>query len=256
MKVERILLTIVMMCMITLVGPMSVQASSNDFAVQVVSDRIDVSVGFLGSSIELYGSRRNKDADVVIVVEGPRKDITIWQKKRVMGAWINRHYMTFEDMPVYYNYASTLDYDENGELDMIMRYNDIGHKALFTSLEVEKSEAIDDTSIFKEALLERKRKQKSYFEKPEKIEFINDYMFHAKFEVPPSAQTGKYVIHSLLIEDGKVSHQKRDILVVGQVGINAFIYGMANENGFLYAVITIILALFCGWFVSVVKVRP
>ena len=61
----------------------SLAHADKDFAIEVVDNTIEVSVGFNGSTIKIFGDRQNLNAEVVIVVEGPRKDITIWKKERV-----------------------------------------------------------------------------------------------------------------------------------------------------------------------------
>jgi len=232
------------------------KANANNFDVEVANENIGVTVGFTGSSVELFGDKRNKDADMAIIVEGPRKDITIWKKARVMGTWVNRYYMTFTDMPVYYQYATTITGELDDNLDLIMRHNGIGHEALFASMDIKKSKSIDDTAPFKKTLLEKKSERGIYFKDPAEIKFINDYFFRVRFDIPASAQTGEYKIRSYLIEDGKVTEQRVETLLVKQVGMNAFIYQMAKQHSLVYAIICILLALFCGWFASVVRVRP
>ena len=245
--------TLIFMCLGWLA---SNAANANDFAVEVAKENIGVTVGFTGSSIELFGDKRNKDADMAIIVEGPRKDITIWKKARIMGTWVNRYYMTFTDMPVYYQYATTITGELDDNLDLIMRHNGIGHEALFSSMDIKKSKSIEDDAPFKETLIKKKVERGVYFEESAEIKFINDYFFRVRFEIPASAQTGEYKIRSFLIEDGKVIEQRVDTLLVKQVGMNAFIYQTAKQHSFIYAMICIILALFCGWFASVVRVRP
>ncbi len=229
---------------------------SEEFAVEIAAHHIDVTVGFTGSSIVLFGDRRDVDADIAIVVEGPRKDITIWKKAKVMGTWINRYYMTFKKMPVYYSYASTITDDTDDNLDLIMRYNGIGHIALFNSVDISKSNSVSDEKEFKAALLNKKYDQGAYFKKPAKIKFFNDYFFKVEFDIPASAQTGDYKIHSFLIRDGKVIEKRTQKLKVQQVGVNAFISNLAYNHSLFYALLSIALAIFCGWFASVVRVRP
>ncbi len=229
--------------------------SNENFAVEVVDSTIEVSVGFNGSTIEIFGDRQNSNADLIIVVEGPRKDITIWKKERVLGAWINRYYMTFEEMPIYYSYASTAVLKDE-KLKEVRLNKRIGHEALFASLQTKGAIGNESDDIFKKALLEQKRGQGVYFDKPVKIDFISDHLFRVSFDVPPSAQTGDYKIHSFLIEDGRITQEKVDGLQVKQVGLNALVVFEANKHSVRYAFLVIFLALFCGWFASIVKVRP
>ncbi len=170
----RDILKILIIVMSLLLGSNS--SIAEEFAIEIAEHHIDVTVGFTGSSIVLFGDRRDIDADIAIVVEGPRKDITMWKKAKVMGTWINRYYMTLENMPVYYSYASTIDNNiEDDNIDLIMRYNGIGHKALFTSVDIKKSGAINHLEEFQDAFLRKKIAKGLYFEKPVKIKFYNVY---------------------------------------------------------------------------------
>ena len=233
----------------------SLAHADKDFAIEVVDNTIEVSVGFNGSTIKIFGDRQNLNAEVVIVVEGPRKDITIWKKERVGGAWINRYYTTFRDMPIYYNYASTVSLNDQ-KLKRFLTEREIGHKALFASAETKKSRNIEDEKIFERAFLAQKQRDGVYFTKPAKVDFISDHLFRVSFDVPASAHTGNYKIRSLLIENGRITKEKVDILRVKQAGINALVVSIAKNRSITYALIVIFLALFSGWFASIIKVRP
>ncbi len=228
--------------------------ADENFAVEVVDNTIEVSVGFDGSSIEVFVDRQNVNSDIIVIVDGPRKDITIWKKERILGAWVNRYYMTFKNMPIYYNYASTVPLD-NDVLKDVFLHNQIGHEALFASLKTKGLTGNSDDDVFKKALLKQKYRKGVYFSKPEKVNFISPHLFRVSFDVPPSAQTGNYKIHSFLIEKGHVTHEKIENLNVKQVGLNAMVVSEASEHSFRYAVVVIMLALFCGWLASIIKVR-
>ena len=45
--------------------------------------------------------------DVVVVLEGPSKDVVVRKKARFLGLWINRASETFEEAPLSYSLAST-----------------------------------------------------------------------------------------------------------------------------------------------------
>ncbi len=241
-------------CLIIFV-PFNASAKTDSFAVSIASDHIDVTVGFNGSSIELFGDRRDKNAVVAIVVEGPKKNVTIWQKARVMGTWVNRHYAKFKRMPTYYNYAISEENIDKSLLKAMME-NAIGHDALFDRVNSSKNKKRADIKIFQDALLKKNYDLGVFFEKPVEIKFINNNFFRASFDVPPSAPTGEYKIHSFLIKNGKVIEHITDGLKVEQVGLNAFIYKSAQNYGFIYALVCIFIALFSGWLVSSLRVKP
>ena len=235
--------------------PVKSNAKLSDLAIAVAMEHIDVTVGFNGSSIELFGDRRDDMADIAIVVEGPKKDVTIWQKARVMGTWVNRRYAKFNDMPTYYHYAISRD-AAGVPFFNVMFENGIGHDGLFHKINGKKPDERKNIKIFQKALLKKNTDLGVFFKKPAEVKFMNDNFFRVRFDIPPSAPTGEYKIHSFLIKDGKVIEQALNLMKIEQVGLNAFIHKSAQEYSLLYALVCIFSALFSGWLISALKVKP
>lgn len=230
-------------------------AQTNDMAIEVASDHVDVTVGFTGGAIELFGDRRDKDTKIAIVVEGPRQDMVIWKKERVLGAWMNRRFIKMKNMPVYYQYAFS-DLDNVDEYKDVFLQNDIGYQALIKNSKKDQSDGIKNSKEYTNAFLEKKVKNGLYFTHPAELKFLNDNFFRVSFEIPPSAEVGEYTVYSYLIKGNKVIQKQKKNLVVEQVGLNAFINKTAQENSAIYAITCIFIAVFFGWLVSVLRVKP
>ncbi len=229
-------------------------ALSQELFTQTAREKIDVTVGFVGSSIEVFGSRKQPKHDVVIVVEGPTVSIDIWKKARILGAWVNASSVNFKSMPGYYQYATSLD--ENKETtQVILRKNGIGYDALFDENPV-KTKNPTELKTFQDALKDKKRRDAVYFAKSAELKFLSNTFFRVHFEVPAAAPTGNYKIHSYLLQNGEIIQHDISMFKVEQVGLNAFIFDVAHKYSTLYALVCIFLAIFAGWLVSVLKVRP
>lgn len=244
-------------CVLILVMVLSLpfSALAGDFEVEVAREKIDVTVGFDGSSIEVFGDRRDKDTIVAIAIEGPKTDITIWQKARVLGTWVNRHFVKFGNVPKYYSYSQSGDAHDEKTRDILFNLG-VGNDAVLMNAKISKSKSIKDIEPFKKAFLEKKVTAGLYANDPAEIRFINDNFFRVSFEIPPSATTGEYAIRSFLIKDGTIYKQSIDSMTVEQVGLNAFINKAAYDYSFIYAAVCIFLALFSGWLISALRVRP
>lgn len=221
---------------------------------QTAREKIDVTVGFIGSSIEVFGNRTNPGQDIAIVIEGPEVNATVWKKSKVLGAWVNAHSTIFQSIPAYYQYASNIEQTEDLEKNTLYQ-NGIGNKALLKRLAVKKARNMK-VEQFEKALIKRKVQEGVFFEKSAKVNFLNDNFFRTRFEIPASAPTGTYKIHSYLFENNKIVQHDVSKFKVEQVGLNAFIFDVSQKHSTLYALICIILAVFSGWLVSVLKVRP
>lgn len=228
---------------------------SDPLVVDLASDHIDVTVGFMGSTIEVYGDRRDTDTQVAVVVEGPVEPVAIWKKEKIAGAWINRHYAKFNSMPLYYNYAvSPSDFIEKNEF--LSKENVIGLDAVFKSSIVKRSDASDRLRKFKEFLIKTRQKKGVFPENPAPIKFLNGHFFHITFKIPPSVPTGEYKVHSYLVKGGRVVKSDISTLKVEQVGLNAFLLHAAQKHAFLYALFCVLFAGLSGWFASILRVRP
>lgn len=222
--------------------------------IDMASDHIDVSVGFAGSTIDIFGDRRDKNTDIAIIVEGPERAITVWKKERILGAWVNRYYVKFNKIPVYYGYAvSDISLLESHH-ELAKKYK-IGVDELMETRSIKKSGDSVNVDEFKETLVTKRFDEGNFLEKPNDILFLNDHFFRVSFKIPPSVPTGDYKITTYLIKDFEVVETAEKILKVKQVGMNAYILKSSQKHAVLYSFFCIILAAFSGWVASIVRVR-
>ncbi|MGB7404616.1 MAG: TIGR02186 family protein, partial [Pacificimonas sp.] len=81
--------------------------------------RIDIIYSFAGAEILVFGAIQYPDGstpeerpDLVIVVRGPPKAVTVRRKERVLGLWLNTDAVRFETAPSFYRAASTRPVEE------------------------------------------------------------------------------------------------------------------------------------------------
>lgn len=242
--------------MLALALCISPDVRAQELSVEIAAPHIDVTVGFNGSSIQVFGDKRDEDADIAVYVIGPEKTLTVWERSPVLGAWVNRYYAHFTRQPALYRYAVSFDEEEALRYSTLMLENRIGVDALFYEADIKLSRKNDDKSRFIAALVNEKIRKGFFPKESAPIKFLNDHFFRIDFDIPPSAPTGEYKIHSLLIKDGKITEADIDVIKVEQVGLNAFILRAAREHGLSYAFICILIAGFAGWLVNALKVRP
>ena len=88
---------------------LSGQAVASSVLVADLNEKeVQISTDFNGASLLLFGTiDRDIGDDVVIIVEGPPKDIAIRLKSRVSGIWINTESATLTNTPSFYQISST-----------------------------------------------------------------------------------------------------------------------------------------------------
>src|SRR6266567_4329263 len=60
--------------------------------------RIAINSGFTGTSVVLFGATEGA-GEVIAVVRGPEREMTVWHKGKVAGVWVNSESMTFINVP-------------------------------------------------------------------------------------------------------------------------------------------------------------
>jgi uncharacterized protein (TIGR02186 family) len=213
--------------------------------IELVSDHINITTGFNGSTLSVFGTKWAR-GDVVIVLEGPLKESVVRRKARIMGAWINSEWLNFENIPAYYDYALSRPMDKNFLPAQILRENRIGLNALKTPPEDARYDA-KTIAAFQEALVRTKQKQNLFAQNAGDIHFIDDNFFRVDFKLPDNVPRGEYTIRAALVRDGQIVHEVQKDMRVAQVGFSAKVYKAAHDHAILYGFLCVLLSLFTGW---------
>jgi uncharacterized protein (TIGR02186 family) len=211
--------------------------------INLADDHVDITTGFNGTTLSLFGVRR-ETGDVVIVVRGPETALTVRRKDQLAGVWMNRQSLTFDDVPVYYDLASSRPM-ENIAAQPMLASRQIG----LGGMEFRYSGDEDDATVdkFREALILGRQMHGLFPLEPKRIRFMDNNFFRADFYLPPDVPTGIYTIDSYLFRDGAVVSRRQIPLRVAQVGFNAGVYDFAHNRSILYGLAAIMLALATGW---------
>jgi uncharacterized protein (TIGR02186 family) len=225
-------------------------ASAKDIVADLVVHRIEITSGFSGAELLLFGAVNDK-GDAVAVVRGPNAPgggllggtVEVRQKTRNLGIWMSGAHVRFENVPGFYAIAASRPLEEILTFDMLDRYQlGIGE------LKLPASEAsAPNIADFAAALLRIRERLGLYTEKVGHISFIGDRLFRTSFAFPSTVPTGIYNVDVYLVRDGKIVDAQSFPLLVNRAGFSADIYNFAHRNGFAYGVIAVFTALIFGW---------
>lgn len=219
--------------------------------VDLASDHVDITTGFNGARLALFGMKR-EEGDIAVVIRGPSRSMVARHRKQVMGVWTNYASVVFGDVPVYYDLAVGRPLAAIAAPD-ILREQGIGLDS-FTFSHFGREDA-ETVKAFREGLIRNKQSQGHYPLSPRNIVFLNEDFFRADFYVPPDVPTGDYKIDTYLFRDGKVVERRETALRVGQVGFSAWLQLFAYTNKFAYGLVTIMMAMLAGWTAHAVSRR-
>lgn len=228
-------------------APLSAQEYGQSLAVDLAQDHVDITTGFHGAQLVLFGVRK-QPGTIAIVVKGPERTMLVRRKDQVLGAWINARSLKFRLVPSYYDYALS---SNNIAPELLKRYG-IGLDALYFDPDLSRDDP-DYIRNFQEALVRNKQNQGVYPTKAKAVKFVDDNFFKAEFYMPPNLPSGAYEVHTFLISDGAVLDDKVTTLRVAQVGFNAQVNRLASEHAFLYALIGLFIAVGAGLGINLLR---
>ncbi len=236
------------MLLIAVLVSVALPARADNVVVDLSSDHVDITTGFNGTTLAVFGVRSGK-GDIAVVLRGPQRTMSVRRKESVMGAWINRSFETFKAVPSYYGYAISKPLQGLAAPEILQEHG-VGPE----NLRFNKPDSTDAQRIlFRDALLRNKQSQGLYPEHAGTINFIGPDFFRADFYIPANVPVGKYEIQTIYFSNGAVRDSKVRTVRVAQVGASARIHRFAVDNSLTYGVLCVLLAVFAGWFSNRVR---
>ncbi len=222
---------------------MPVEAATLD--IELAQDAVDITTGFNGAKVVLFGITDTPGADIAITLKGPDKTVIVRKKGRVGGAWMNTDSVEFRRVPSYYDFAATKPAATIAPQNILSaQYIGVDHLGFYSEDASDDAQKVD---FFADSLLADMQGRGFYPLSSKTIRFMEPTFFKVDFDLPPGVPTGIYAVHGALIQDGAVIAEDHRTFQVGQVGFNARVYLFATENAFLYGVFSIVIAVLSGW---------
>lgn len=206
--------------------------------------RVEITTGFTGAEILLFGATGGV-GDVVMIVHGPYAPTIVRRKERVLGIWVNRTQVTFEETPAFYRVAASGDLAEF-DIETLLSTYGIAHD--YRNFGPASSSAPpEDLTAFRDALVRLKQETGLYSTQPGEIIFIGERLFRTTVHFPANVPVGTYRVEVFNVSEGHVLNATASVLVVNKAGFGATVYDFARDHGAAYGVVAIIVALMAGW---------
>lgn len=207
---------------------------------------IGITTGFTGASVVLFGAT-DGPGDVIAIVRGPERDLTIWRKAKIAGVWANRESVTFANVPSFYAIAASRPLDEIAPPSQATLYR-IGVDNL--KFEPRTDITAQQARLFSRALVRVQQTAGLFPTAVGKIAFLGDRLFRTTFMFPANVPTGSYLVEVFLVRDKEVVGGQTTPLTVSKVGIDAAVFDFARGNALAYGVIAVMMAVVAGWIAS------
>lgn len=222
------------------------------------TDKVSITSDFAGAKLTIFGAldnldplvRRQSRYDIVMVLEGPQQPLTLRQKKRFLGMWINMDSRSFFEVPSSYVLTSTRalrDLADSRTLKLLSLGID--------NLQLPAADgggALDTDAQFSRALRTLKRDRSLYIEGIGEIEFLSANLFRATLPLPANVPIGVHKARAYLFKNGVFVTETSTQMEIRKSGFEQMIFEAAHQRGFLYGIFAVVLAMLLGWLGRVV----
>lgn len=246
--------------MITSIAAWSLPAAADNLVTDLSENLIAITSNFTGRQIVFFGTIdrtatsltdspvAERPHDIIVVIRGPRKPITVRHKERVFGVWANLDGIEFDGVPGYYFVASNREFADLAPPSVFERHQ-IGAENLRI---LPRGDALDAQTLqdYKDAIIRRKRKEELFIEEPGGVQFLDRSLFRANVAIPANVPDGIYRTEVYLVQSGNVISVQSKPLYIDKTGIERTIYEFAYDRPMAYGLAAVLFALASGWAAS------
>lgn len=241
--------------------PMSLSAQAVPKLVPDVSQRqINIQSGFTGAELLLFGAiiyprgvAPEGQIDVAVVLRGPARPITLREKQKIAGIWINADSSDFRSVPVYYAIASSRPLRDIVDSKTAAIY-ELG----LDKLQLSPSGEVDakEQRRFSNGLVDLKQRNGLFRQSAGSVEITDQVLYRARLEIPSSVPVGTYVAETLLIRNGRVIVADDKVEVrVRKTGFEQLVSVLAQDYSLFYGTMAVLVSLLLGWFAGYIFQR-
>jgi len=226
---------------------------------EMVTDRsqpsILVDVRFSGQRIYFFGTVPDPQADLVVkLVPRYPQSIKLMRKGKVVLFWMGIKQFEVQNLPYLYKIHSSRPLKEILTPELAGKHR-LGYGPLKNDMKLKLlkgSPSPDDREVMFDGFIKLKEKFNLYKVAENRIRITKGRLFEHYFTFPDKAKEGEYLVESYAIKDGKVIGFSRDVVRVRKVGLVAWLSHTARNNGVLYGVMAVLIALGMGLLVGTI----
>ena len=233
------------------------QAPVEGIEIGLSTDVVSITADFTGADLTIFGALDGADPltarqgryDVIVVLEGPARPVVVRRKDRVLGMWINTQSETFVNVPVSYSVATTR---QPQDITDPKTYRQLALGA--DNIYLEPEEADDPVTLdeFTDALRARKKQTGLFSERVGGVQFLSQNLFRATVSLARNVPIGTHKARAFLFKNGLFIKETSAQLAIVKSGFEQSIFRFAQDNGFVYGVLSVLVAMLVGWMGSIV----
>ena len=217
----------------------------------ISQDEVQVRQGFTGTELLLYGAildprgqRGGAEYDIVVVLKGPTEPITIREKDRIAGVWMNAQSSDFRSAPSFFAVAASRPVEEIVDERTAAIY-ELGTE--FIQLSPTGQIDPEEQARFAAGLVDLRHRLGLYNEDMSGVTINEQVLYQARIQLPSNVITGEYTAETFAISDGRVIASAIAEVEVRKVGFERLVEVFSQRFAFLYGLLAVGLSVSMGW---------
>jgi uncharacterized protein (TIGR02186 family) len=234
--------------------PLLIGAAEPRLVPDVSDTQIDIAYSFTGANLLLFGAilypgghAPGPGTDVAVVIKGPTEPLTVREKAKVAGIWVNHASERFRSVPSLYAVATSRPLAELVSPRTAAIY-EIGIDNLLLS--PANGASANEQARFEGGLVDIKRQSGLYAEHPQAVSIREGVLYRALVPIPARVPVGNYTAETYLIRNGRIVAVATREIAIGKSGFERFVTTAAEHFPLLYGLAAIMLSLLLGWFAA------
>jgi uncharacterized protein (TIGR02186 family) len=217
----------------------------------ISQDEVQVRQGFTGTELLLYGAildprgqRGGAEYDIVVVLKGPTEPITIREKDRIAGVWMNAQSSDFRSAPSFFAVAASRPVEEIVDERTAAIY-ELGTE--FIQLSPTGQIDPEEQARFAAGLVDLRHRLGLYNEDMSGVTINEQVLYQARIQLPSNVITGEYTAETFAISDGRVIASAIAEVEVRKVGFERLVEVFSQRFALLYGLLAVGLSVSMGW---------
>ncbi|MCW2351167.1 TIGR02186 family protein [Sphingobium sp. B12D2B] len=240
-------------------APASAQRAAPQLVPDVSQRTVEIQFSFTGAELLLFGAILypggrvpEEPVDIIVVLKGPSQAITVREKRKLAGMWVNADSIAFRSAPSFYAVASSRPIDQIVDERTAAIY-ELG----LSKLQLSPASFSDTEEIgrFASGLNDLRARSGLYLEAPKAVEITDGVLYRARLPLSARVVTGTYTAETFLVQNGRVLAAAVREIEVHKTGFERDIGVFAQEHGVAYGLVAVFSALAMGMFAGFVAGR-
>jgi len=241
---------------LALLAPLLLAQAQPMLVPDVSQQKVEILYSFTGAELLLFGAilypggkTPDKPADIAVVLKGPFQPITVREKKKVAGMWVNAESARFRSAPSFYAVAASRPLDKLiDERTASIFELGLGNLQL--------SPASGDTPAeqlhFEAGLIDLRKRAGLYAESANSVKITSDVLYRARLAIPARVPVGHYTAETYLIQGGRVIAAASLDVEIHKSGFERFVATAAEDNPLSYGLVAVLLSVGLGWLAGMI----